>query len=81
MVGGIRGAWPPAGPFDPALLRLPKARDEQEMAVHAALERAAPAGRLIVYGGNDEGIRSAAGMLEAFTGPSRRWRREVMGAS
>ena len=52
--------WPPAGPFDVALLRLPKAKDEQEMAAHACLSVLAPGGRLIVYGGNDEGIRSAA---------------------
>ena len=57
-------AWPPAGPFDVALLRLPKAKDEQEMAAHACLSVLAPGGRLIVYGGNDEGIRSAGGRLE-----------------
>ena len=57
-------AWPPAGPFDLALVRLPKARDEQQMAAHAASSVLAPGGRLIVYGGNDEGIRSAAGMLD-----------------
>ena len=58
-------AWPPPGPFDVALLRLPKARDEQEMAAHACLGSLREGGRLIVYGGNDEGIRPAAGMLEA----------------
>jgi 16S rRNA (guanine1207-N2)-methyltransferase len=56
--------WPRTGPFDAALVRLPKARDEQEMAVHAALSVLAPGGRLILYGGNDEGIRSAATLLE-----------------
>ena len=61
-------AWPPAGPFDVALLRLPKAKDEQEMAAHACLSVLAPGGRLIVYGGNDEGIRSAGGMLERLCG-------------
>ena len=60
--------WPPAGPFDVALLRLPKAKDEQEMAVHACLGVLAPGGRLIVYGGNEEGIRSAAGMIERLCG-------------
>lgn len=60
--------WPPAGPFDIALLRLPKARDEQEMAAHACLGALAPAGRLVVYGGNDEGIRSVAGMIERLCG-------------
>jgi 16S rRNA (guanine1207-N2)-methyltransferase len=61
--------WPPAGPFDLAVLRLPKAKDEQEMALHACLGVLAPDGRLILYGGNDEGIRSAAAMLEQLCGP------------
>lgn len=56
-------AWPPAGPFGLALVRLPKARDEQRMAAHAALSVLAPGGRLVLYGGNDEGIRSASAML------------------
>ncbi len=49
---------PPPGPFDAALLRLPKSREEQRMAAHQCLGTLAPHGRLIVYGGNDEGIRS-----------------------
>ena len=60
--------WPPAGPFDVALLRLPKAKDEQEMAAHACLSVLVPGGRLIVYGGNDEGIRSAGDRLESLCG-------------
>jgi 16S rRNA (guanine1207-N2)-methyltransferase len=69
VTGGIAAApWPPAGPFDAALVRLPKARDEQDMTVHAALSVLEPNGRLFLYGGNDEGIRSAAGMLEDLTG-------------
>src|SRR5207253_2255297 len=66
--GGKAEPWPPAGPFDVALLRLPKAKDEQEMAVHACLGVLASDGRVIVYGGNEEGIRSAAGMLERLRG-------------
>ena len=66
--GGPAEPWPPAGLFDLALLRLPKARDEQEMATHACLSVLAPGGRLILYGGNDEGIRSAATMLERLSG-------------
>jgi len=61
-------AWPPAGPFDLAVLTLPKAKDEQEMATHACLGVLAPDGRLVLYGGNDEGIRSAAAMLEQLGG-------------
>ena len=69
LVGSGKAApWPPAGPFDVALLRLPKAKDEQEMAVHACLSVLASDGRVIVYGGNEEGIRSAAGMLERLCG-------------
>ena len=56
------------GPSMSHCLRLPKAKDEQEMAVHACLSVLAPGGRLIVYGGNDEGIRSAAGMIERLCG-------------
>jgi 16S rRNA (guanine1207-N2)-methyltransferase len=60
--------WPPAGPFEVVLLRLPRAKDEQEMAAHACLSVLAPDGRLVVYGGNEEGIRSAATMLEGLCG-------------
>jgi 16S rRNA (guanine1207-N2)-methyltransferase len=60
--------WPSPGPYDVALLRLPQAKDEQEMAAHACLGTLAEGGRLIVYGGNDEGIRSAGGMLEELCG-------------
>jgi 16S rRNA (guanine1207-N2)-methyltransferase len=60
--------WPSIALCDVAMLRLPKAKDEQEMAAHACLGALAEGGRLIVYGGNDEGIRSAAGMLEALCG-------------
>jgi len=61
-------AWPAATTCDIALLRLPKAKDEQEMAAHACLSVLVEGGRLIVYGGNDEGIRSAARMLEELCG-------------
>jgi 16S rRNA (guanine1207-N2)-methyltransferase len=60
--------WPPSGPFDIALVRLPKSREEQVMTVHAVLSVLAPDGKLILYGGNDEGIRSAASLLADVTG-------------
>jgi 16S rRNA (guanine1207-N2)-methyltransferase len=66
--GGKAEPWPPAGPFDVGLLRLPKAKAEQEMAAHACLGVLVPGGRLIVYGGNDEGIRSFAGLLATLCG-------------
>lgn len=65
---GEASAWPTAGPFDVALLRLPRAKDEQEMAAHACLGALADSGRLVVWGGNDEGIRSAGRMLERLCG-------------
>lgn len=60
--------WPTAGVFDAVLLRLPKPKAEQEMAAHACLSVLAPGGRLIVYGGNDEGIRSFSGLLAQVCG-------------
>jgi 16S rRNA (guanine1207-N2)-methyltransferase len=66
--GAAAAPWPPPGPFDLAFVRLPRARDEQAMTVHAALGALRPEGRLVLYGGNDEGIRPAAGLLEALAG-------------
>ncbi len=69
--GGAASAWTPAGPFDAATLRLPKSKDELDMAVHAAasiLEVGAP---LWVYGANDEGARSAGRVIEPLMGPTR----------
>jgi len=69
LASGLPAApWPPSGPFDVALVRLPKARDEQAMTVHAALGGLCAGGRLVLYGGNDEGIRSAAAMLDGLAG-------------
>jgi 16S rRNA (guanine1207-N2)-methyltransferase len=66
--GASAQPWPPSGPFELAILRLAKARDEQEMAVHAVASVLAPEARLLLYGGNDEGIRSAAQMLASLCG-------------
>ena len=57
-------AWPPAGPFDAATLRLPRAKDELQMSVHAAAASLRSGARLWVYGVGDEGIRSAKPFLE-----------------
>jgi 16S rRNA (guanine1207-N2)-methyltransferase len=65
LVQGLPAAtWPASGPFDVALVRLPKARDEQAMTLHATLGVLGVGGRLVLYGGNDEGIRPAAAMLK-----------------
>ncbi|MBO0766909.1 MAG: class I SAM-dependent methyltransferase, partial [Hyphomicrobiaceae bacterium] len=60
--------WPPQGPFDLTLVRLPKTRDEQAMTVHAALSVLRAGGQLVLYGGNDEGIRPAVALLEELAG-------------
>jgi 16S rRNA (guanine1207-N2)-methyltransferase len=66
--GASAQPWPPAGPFELGLLRLAKAKDEQDMACHAVLSVLATGAWLIVYGGNDEGIRSAAAALGSLCG-------------
>ena len=45
-------------------LRLPRARRELEMLLHMAAGAARVGGRLLVYGANDEGIKSVAGRVE-----------------
>jgi 16S rRNA (guanine1207-N2)-methyltransferase len=62
--GELARAWPPAGPFRAASLRLPPAREAFAMALHAVAARLEPRGELFVYGANDEGIRSAGHLLE-----------------
>ncbi len=54
---------PPEGLFDVALLRLPKVKAELEMAAHQVLSSLRIDGRMIVYGGNDEGARTIAKRL------------------
>jgi 16S rRNA (guanine1207-N2)-methyltransferase len=66
-VGGEVRAWPPAGPFSAALVRLPKAKDSLEFALHAAASVTARGAPIYLFGANDEGIRSAASRLEAVT--------------
>lgn len=52
-------AWPPEGPAAGACIRLPKGRQATDMTLHAALSRLAEGAPVWLYGGNDEGIRSA----------------------
>jgi 16S rRNA (guanine1207-N2)-methyltransferase len=68
MAGAAAAPWPPPGPFDMAFVRLPKARDEVAMTVQATLSVLRAGGRLALYGGNDEGIRPAASLLERLAG-------------
>src|SRR5262249_56599171 len=66
---GVAQPWPPPGPFELAMVGLAKAREEQEMRAHAVLSVLAPRARLLLYGGNDEGIRSAVTALAELCGP------------
>lgn len=69
-LGGQRATpWPPSGPYDLVAVRLPKAKDELEMAVHAAAGVLQPGGALVIYGAKDEGIGSAARRIEPLFGP------------
>lgn len=63
-------AWPEGrGLADGALLRLPKGREAARMALHALAARTRPGAPLVLYGANDEGIRSADALLgELFEG-------------
>lgn len=60
--------WPAEGPFAAALVRLPKGREALEMVLHAVAARLVAGGQLLVYGTNDEGIRSAGKRLAELLG-------------
>ena len=63
-------AWPPAGPFDTAIIRLPSVRLEQEMVLHAAASRTRTGGEIIVFGSNTDGIKSHAARMRELLGPT-----------
>jgi 16S rRNA (guanine1207-N2)-methyltransferase len=58
---------PAAGSFDAALIRLPKSKDELAMLAHQTAVLLRADGHLIIYGGNDEGIKSIARRLEGLS--------------
>jgi 16S rRNA (guanine1207-N2)-methyltransferase len=73
------GAVPPAvwparaidgQPFAAAALRLPPAKAELDMALHAVASAVAPGGAIYVFGPNDEGIRSAPSRIGPLLGPA-----------
>jgi len=66
--GRTASSWPAGGPYDSATLRLPKAREELEMSLHAAAMSLRGGGRLWVYGANDEGARSAVEQIRQVMG-------------
>lgn len=59
-------AWPPAGGHGAATVRLSKDKQAFEMAVHAALSVLPPGAPVVIYGANDEGIKSAPKRLAAI---------------
>ena len=69
--GRSASAWIPAGPFDAATLRLPKAKEDFHMALHAAVSALHIGAPLWVYGANDEGAASAGRIMESLLGPVR----------
>ena len=69
--GRRTSAWTPEGPFEAATLRLPRAKDELDMALHAAASVLDVGAPLWVYGANDEGAGSAGRVIEPLMGPAR----------
>ena len=66
--GRVASPWPSGGPYAAATLRLPKAKEELEMSVHAAAASLHVGARLWVYGANDEGAGSAEGRVRQVLG-------------
>jgi 16S rRNA (guanine1207-N2)-methyltransferase len=60
--------WPPAGPFGLAAMRWPRDKGEAQMTLHGAVGSLAVGGTLVVYGANDEGIKSAANAIRDVLG-------------
>ncbi len=60
--------WPRGGPYDLAAIRMPKAKDELELLLHAAAGCLKAGGRLLVYGAKDEGIGSAPKLIAPLFG-------------
>lgn len=76
--------WPPPGPFTSAFVRLPKSKTALDFALSAAASSLPPGAPLVLFGSNDEGIRSAAPRLsavadDAVTVETRRHSRLLLG--
>lgn len=65
--GGEARAWPPAGPFSAAFVRVPKAKGALDLALHASASVVPVGAPIVLFGANDEGIRSAGSRLAAVT--------------
>ncbi len=59
-------AWIPSGPFDRIFMRVPQEREAVFMLCHAAASELTSEGELIIYGMNDEGMRSVEEKLESI---------------
>lgn len=57
--GRAASAWPPDGPFDAAILRLPRGWAAFAMDLHAAAARVSEGAPVMLYGAKDEGVASA----------------------
>jgi 16S rRNA (guanine1207-N2)-methyltransferase len=62
--GQTASAWPPVHPFSSAFVRLPKSKDALDFALHAAASVVPADGSIVLFGANDEGIRSVGPHLE-----------------
>ncbi len=58
--------WPPAGPYDAAVLRIARSREAYVMALHALAANLPEGAPLFVQGPNDEGIKSAPRAFAPF---------------
>jgi 16S rRNA (guanine1207-N2)-methyltransferase len=59
-------AWIPRGPFDRIFIRIPQERETIFMLCHAAASELTSEGEVILYGMNDEGMRSVEEKLESI---------------
>ncbi len=57
LAGAAATTTPPEGPFDGAVIRLPKGKDAFRLVLHQVVAVLKPEAPLVVGGGNDEGIR------------------------
>lgn len=57
--------WPDAGPYTAAFLRLPKGKDALDFALHAVAAVVPVGAPIVLFGANDEGVRSVAGHMTA----------------
>lgn len=60
--------WPVADLFEGVMLRIPQAREEQTMLLHAAASRVWPGHPVILFGMKDEGIESAIKNAQTLLG-------------